>query len=129
MLRDMIFIMLAAVFVNFCVVNGCSAADNALNDRLSDAAFAGNLAAVTSCLDEGAAIEFRDEDGDTPLLLAAQEGHYPVVRLLVERGADIHAANEDGYSVLDYARTSGNPAMFQFVTLRLNASSTPGGGC
>ena len=33
------------------------------------------------------------QDGDTPLLLAAENGHLPLVEYLVEKGADIEAKN------------------------------------
>lgn len=41
-----------------------------------------------------------DEDGVTPLHVAAQNGHLEVVRLLVERGADPQTYNHDGETPL-----------------------------
>ena len=34
------------------------------------------------------------QDGDTPLLLAAENGHLPLVEYLVEKGADIEAQDQ-----------------------------------
>ena len=33
------------------------------------------------------------QDGNTPLMIAAREGHLPVVGYLLERGADMEAKN------------------------------------
>ena len=35
-------------------------------------------------------------DGKTPLLMAVQEGHMPVVQYLVQEGADMNKADIDG---------------------------------
>ena len=37
--------------------------------------------------------------GDTPLILAASSGHLEVVKLLIEKGANVEADNEDGMPV------------------------------
>ena len=37
-----------------------------------------------------------DQDGDTALMLASEEGHVEVVGLLLEAGADKDSANNDG---------------------------------
>jgi ankyrin repeat protein len=67
---------------------------NALSD--------GDVAEVGKLLDEdGRLVEGRP--GITPLLFAAGRGHVDVVRLLLERGADIEARNEQGGTALHYA--------------------------
>ncbi len=38
-------------------------------------------------------LEAIDKDGLTALILAAAEGHLPLVKLLFEAGADLYAAN------------------------------------
>lgn len=45
----------------------------------------------------------RGLDDDTPLHDAALNGHIRLVKLLVERGADIHAKNRRGKTPLDIA--------------------------
>jgi ankyrin repeat protein len=58
-------------------------------------------------LDWGATVDPTDEWKETPLSNAALTGHFPVVRLLVERGADMRLKNEDGLNAADLARGKG----------------------
>lgn len=65
------------------------------------AAQAGDLEAVERELDGGAAVDALDpEQGATPLLWAVAEGRAEVVKLLIERGADVNVAGADGGSAL-----------------------------
>jgi len=59
----------------------------------------GRSADVARLLDAGAALEGRSTDGFTPLQYAAFFGHEAVVRLLVERGADVNAAADNPMKV------------------------------
>ncbi len=61
-------------------------------DNMIDATKRGNLETIRSILDvDGQLIDQRDQSGATPLHYAAFNGHRQVVRLLVERGADINS--------------------------------------
>lgn len=55
----------------------------------------------------GAAVDGRDEVGDTPLMHALRDCqiHLPMVQLLLAAGADADAENR-GYRVIDYAEVS-----------------------
>lgn len=55
----------------------------------------GDVAIVLLLLDSGASIDALDLEGVTPLIQAARMGHADVVKVLVERGADL-AANAGG---------------------------------
>lgn len=44
---------------------------------------------------DGGLIDARDTDGSTPLHCAAWKGHKEVVSLLIERGADVNAQNNN----------------------------------
>ncbi len=55
-------------------------------------------------MDLGAAVNARNNDGDTPLHYAAFCGDVERVRLLVERGADVNAQNSAGCAPLHEAR-------------------------
>jgi hypothetical protein len=57
------------------------------NDDLLSASRAGDLAAAKAALEKGAAIETKTPYGQTPLYLAAMNGHEEVVKLLLDKGA------------------------------------------
>ena len=58
-----------------------------VNDELLNAARKGDLAAVKGLCEKGAAIEAKTPYGQTPLYLAAMNGHEDVVQFLVDKGA------------------------------------------
>ena len=59
-----------------------------LNDQLWEASRTGNLAVVTSSLDQGADVNAKFRYGTTALFKAAERGHTEIVKLLLARGAD-----------------------------------------
>jgi hypothetical protein len=59
-----------------------------LNDDLLSAARKGDLASVKALCDKGAVIETTTPYGQTPLYLAAMNGHDDVVRFLIDKGAN-----------------------------------------
>lgn len=63
-----------------------AAADN--DEALLAAARKGDLASVKELCERGAAIETKTPYGQTPLFLAAMNGHEEVVRFLIEKGAN-----------------------------------------
>jgi hypothetical protein len=58
-----------------------------VNDELLSAARQGDLPAVKALCEKGAVIEAKTPYGQTPLYLAAMNGHDDVVRFLVDKGA------------------------------------------
>ena len=67
---------------------------NAADDRVAESA---NLDAVTLLLDRGAVVDAKDpEFQQTALMVAVRENHPDVVRLLVERHADVNAKTRTG---------------------------------
>src|SRR5579871_1803735 len=83
------------------------------NATLLDAASRGDIATVKLLLSQGADINTRTEDGNTPLVLAVSQGaEYPkLVNLLLKKGADVHARNNKGETPLMNAVSwgSGHP--------------------
>src|SRR5690349_18387836 len=73
-------------------------AHEALSRDLTSAAATGDLELVNRLLDLGADLNAKRHDGFTPLLLAAFFGQFDIVRLLVERGADIGITSRFGTS-------------------------------
>jgi hypothetical protein len=71
---------------------------------LQAAAGLGDVRQTALLLDQGAAVDARDEAGRTPLLLAVARGRLEVVRLLLARGADPNAADNAGRTPLQQAR-------------------------
>jgi ankyrin repeat protein len=57
-------------------------------------------------LDHGATIDARDAKGQTPLRRAVNCRQLPIVRLLVQRGANPGAPDRHGVTPLDAARTA-----------------------
>lgn len=58
-----------------------------LND-LNEAAFSGDIEKIKSLLANGAGVNGKSWDGDTPLANAVREGHTEVVELLLTKGTD-----------------------------------------
>lgn len=80
------------------------------DDWLLQAARAGNpdRDVVAYLIKHGANTEVRDQNGDTPLLLAVRGGHLRLARHLVERGADVNARDSSKLSALSLARQLGH---------------------
>lgn len=75
---------------------------------------------VSLLLDNGADPNIRNNDGDTPLIRAVS-GNYnatsriATIKLLVEKGADIHAIDAKGRSALIIAVVNGNAEIISFL--------------
>ena len=59
-------------------------------------------------LDNGAELEVKNDDGDTPLMLAVRSEHPAVVDLLCKRGCNMHAHGFDDIDPSDYAINKRN---------------------
>jgi len=70
---------------------------------LQSAAGLGDARRAAVLLDQGVAVDARDQDGRTPLMLAVVQGRLEVVRLLLARGADPNAADNAGRTPLQQA--------------------------
>lgn len=72
-------------------------------NELHSAAIQGSVERVVALLSRGS-IDIidhgEDEDGRTPLIMAASEGHYRVVRILVNKGANLSRADDKGANAL-----------------------------
>jgi hypothetical protein len=53
-------------------------------------------------------LDYRDAQGYTAIIYASQEGHFEVVRYLLQQGANVNAANCNGVSALAYATSRGH---------------------
>ena len=73
---------------------------------------------IAFLLDSGHDIEALDENGASPLILAARHGYKDLVTLLLDRGADVNARSSSdrrGTSALDEAATDGRMELVQLL--------------
>jgi ankyrin repeat protein len=102
----------------FLLLLSCSAAAPAfaqkgmdkinINGQFLMAARTGNVDRVVALLDQGAAVNSRDRNGDSPLAMAASKGNEGLVDTLMRAGADVNLANLAGVTPLMGAAFSGN---------------------
>ena len=72
---------------------------------------AGNIEAVKQAVADGADVDSKNAEGQTPLCRAVQYGKKDVIKLLIEEGADVNARMNFGDTALDYANVSGGLGM------------------
>ena len=86
------------------------------NARLIQAAKDGNLSAVQAALSDGAEINARDKSGVPALMWAANNGHTQVVKLLLERRADVNVKKIDtGVTALMMASHEGHTEVVKLL--------------
>jgi len=79
-----------------------------LDSELIEAVEEGDVERVRGLLERGADPDARDEDGRTPLYIAAANGSVEVARLLLKHGADVNARAIDGSTPLHLAVAFGH---------------------
>lgn len=70
------------------------------------------LGVIEFLVNLGADINIRDNDGDTPLLVAESPAAF---ELLVQLGADPHAKNRAGESIIEKIVEDNNSELFEFL--------------
>ena len=83
----------------------------------------GNITLVERCkelIDDGADIETRDDKGMTPLMWASANFRTKILQLLIDRGANAHAQDNDGLSAVDHAQKKKHkPAVLMLKTAQM----------
>jgi ankyrin repeat protein len=88
----------------------------AYGGEIHDLAGGGHLAGVKTLLaQDPGLINAVDEQGSTPLHSACFGGHLVVVKLLIEKGANIQAVDGGGFTPLQLASYGGNRDVVQFL--------------
>ncbi|KAH6981804.1 hypothetical protein BKA56DRAFT_549653 [Ilyonectria sp. MPI-CAGE-AT-0026] len=95
----------------------CPLEGTSLVHIMSSYGVVGALGTILERTDQiGINIDSKDSYGRTPLIWAAKGGHEAVVRLLLDRGADIEAADEDeGQTPLLWAAEEGYEAVVRLL--------------
>nr|6C9K_A Chain A, DARP14 - Subunit A with DARPin [synthetic construct]6C9K_B Chain B, DARP14 - Subunit A with DARPin [synthetic construct]6C9K_C Chain C, DARP14 - Subunit A with DARPin [synthetic construct]6C9K_D Chain D, DARP14 - Subunit A with DARPin [synthetic construct]6C9K_I Chain I, DARP14 - Subunit A with DARPin [synthetic construct]6C9K_J Chain J, DARP14 - Subunit A with DARPin [synthetic construct]6C9K_K Chain K, DARP14 - Subunit A with DARPin [synthetic construct]6C9K_L Chain L, DARP14 - len=79
-----------------------------LGKKLLEAARAGQDDEVRILMANGADVNAHDDQGSTPLHLAAWIGHPEIVEVLLKHGADVNARDTDGWTPLHLAADNGH---------------------
>jgi ankyrin repeat protein len=85
----------------------------------------GDLNGVKVAVENKANINYRDDNDNTPLVIATQAGHYAVTRYLVENGANVNARNNEGRSALNYVYDRGDMDIYDFLVAHDARTFTP----
>ena len=94
--------------------------DNKGRTLLYVASFSGHTDIVEELLkpENGASINIQTKDGRTALQAAAENGHFHVVKILLQRGADINLGTVDKNSLLYNAVEEGDLELVQMLVER-----------
>ena len=95
-----------------------------VNGQLVMAARTGVVPRVQALLEQGANVNSRDRNGDTPLNLAAAKGNAAMVAALLKAGADVNLANVAGVTPLMGAGLAANDGIFRAL-LAAGAQTAP----
>lgn len=85
------------------------------DQRLLKAAWDGDLAVVNALLAEGAAVDVRDAQGNSPLLLATAANRIEVAQRLMDAGADVNLQNRMQDSAYLLAGASGHQRILELT--------------
>ena len=114
-------------FILFCCVLSSLSALS-VNEQFIQACRDGDVVLAKRFLDEGAYIEYTDDgDHQTAIVWAAGKGHFSIVKLLLERGANINAQDDNGWSALSEASYDGHAKVVELL-LQKKASTLPSTG-
>ena len=95
------------------------------NIQLMEQAHQGNEYRVRELLRGRADINSQDQQGLTPLMVAAAQGHFSIVKLLLEAGANPHITDFKGYGAEHHAVYYGHIEIGRLIVeYKLRSDST-----
>ncbi|KAJ5173233.1 hypothetical protein N7492_005826 [Penicillium capsulatum] len=83
--------------------------------NLMVSSYFGQESIVRLHLEQGCDIHARNEDGMTPLAIAADRRHESILKLLLEHGSDVNSKGKWGWTPLERAAESGNEAIAKLL--------------
>ena len=86
-----------------------------MHDQLFAAAAAGDISTVASLLAQGANINARDKGKQTPILVAAQNKQYDMIRYLASKGADINAQCNKNFNPFIHGCITNDPELVRLM--------------
>jgi len=86
-----------------------------VHETLRDAAEKGDLADVKRHLKLGEDVNAKDNFGETPLFLAAFNGHKDVAELMIAKGAAVNVKAKNNATPLHYAAMQGHAAVAELL--------------
>lgn len=85
------------------------------NDELSNAIVADDMDRVRFLVQHGAQIDFRDGEGNTPLINATRFGYVDVATYLIDHKADVKQADRTNWTPLMFAAWTDNPGLLTIL--------------
>jgi ankyrin repeat protein len=79
------------------------------------AAREGNTRLIQELCESGVAVNERNENGHSPLMLASYNGHYDATKLLLSLGADANSVDESSNSILMGVIFKGHTPIFELL--------------
>lgn len=79
--------------------------DSGKKSQIHEYADLGAVPILQKSLDAGADVNAFDDEGRTPVIIAAQKNRWNAVKWLVENGADVNALDRNGRTAINYAAT------------------------
>ena len=82
--------------------------EESLNESLLLASFSGNVGVLEHLLGQGAYINVRSPEGQTPLMIASEQGNEAAVRALLQNHANPYSLDNDGKTAAILADNAGH---------------------
>lgn len=107
-------LLVLSLALSCCVTTPAGPAIPPADMSLLDAAQNGNVSGIATALDQGAQID-RLHSGMTPLMWAVYSRHPDVVKLLLDRGANVQTATGQEITALSYAAMGRHTAIAKML--------------